>query len=136
MKIATYNINGVNGRIQTLLKWLKAADPDIVCLQELKCEDKSFPIAKINDAGYQTVWVGQKAWNGVAVLSVVSKGLKEYESLLTPFGFLRCHQSYLVNFKQVKKYYREGYLQMENKESIPVSSRKKEEVLRYLENIA
>ncbi|RZJ64875.1 MAG: LytTR family transcriptional regulator, partial [Flavobacterium sp.] len=67
---------------------------------------------------------------------VVSKGLKEYESLLTPFGFLRCHQSYLVNFKYVKKYYREGYLQMENKENILVSSRKKEEVLRYLENIA
>lgn len=67
---------------------------------------------------------------------VVSKGLKEYENLLTPFGFLRCHQSYLVNFKYVKKYYREGYLQMENKENILVSSRKKEEVLRYLENIA
>ncbi|RZK46226.1 MAG: exodeoxyribonuclease III, partial [Pedobacter sp.] len=56
MKIATYNINGVNGRIDTLLKWLGQADPDIVCLQELKCEDKSFPIAKINDAGYQAVW--------------------------------------------------------------------------------
>lgn len=67
---------------------------------------------------------------------VVSKGLKEYEGLLTPFGFLRCHQSFLVNFKYVKKYYREGYLQMENKENILVSSRKKEEVLRYLENIA
>lgn len=67
---------------------------------------------------------------------VVSKGLKEYESLLTPFGFLRCHQSYLVNFKYVKKYYREGYLQMENKENILVSSRKKEEVIKYLENIA
>jgi len=67
---------------------------------------------------------------------VVSKGLKEYESLLTPFGFLRCHQSFLVNFKYVKKYYREGYLQMENKANILVSSRKKEEVLKYLENIA
>lgn len=67
---------------------------------------------------------------------VVSKGLKDYESLLTPFGFLRCHQSFLVNFKYVKKYYREGYLQMENKENILVSSRKKEEVIRYLENIA
>lgn len=66
----------------------------------------------------------------------VSKGLKEYESLLMPFGFLRCHQSYLVNFKYVKKYYREGYLQMETKEKILVSSRKKEEALRYLENIA
>ncbi|RZK19497.1 MAG: DNA ligase D [Pedobacter sp.] len=75
MKIATYNINGVNGRIDTLLKWLGQADPDIVCLQELKCEDKSFPIAKINDAGYQAVWAGQKSWNGVAILS--KKEIKE-----------------------------------------------------------
>ncbi|MGA9651832.1 MULTISPECIES: LytTR family DNA-binding domain-containing protein [Pedobacter] len=83
-----------------------------------------------SDKGYTTFYLN----NGHDIL--VSKGLKEYESLLTPFGFLRCHQSYLVNFKYVKKYYREGYLQMENKESIIVSSRKKEEVLRYLENIA
>jgi len=83
-----------------------------------------------SDKGYTSFYLD----NGREI--VVSKGLKEYESLLTPFGFLRCHQSYSVNFKQVKKYYREGYLQMENKESIPVSSRKKEEVLRYLENIA
>ena len=83
-----------------------------------------------SDKGYTTFYLN----NGHDIL--VSKGLKEYESLLTPFGFLRCHQSYLVNFKYVKKYYREGYLQMENKKSIIVSSRKKEEVLRYLENIA
>ena len=83
-----------------------------------------------SDKGYTTFYLN----NGHDIL--VSKGLKEYESLLTPFGFLRCHQSYLVNFKYVKKYYREGYLQMENKESIIVSSRKKDEVLRYLENIA
>ncbi|MEH3113413.1 LytR/AlgR family response regulator transcription factor [Pedobacter terrae] len=67
---------------------------------------------------------------------LVSKGLKDYEGLLSPFGFLRCHQSYLVNFAYVKKYFREGYLQMENGEKIQVSSRKKEEVLKYLENIA
>jgi len=67
---------------------------------------------------------------------LVSKGLKEYENLLTPFGFLRCHQSYMVNFKYVKKFYREGYLLMQNNERILVSSRKKEEVVRYLENIA
>lgn len=69
MKIATYNINGVNGRIDTLLKWLEEAGPDIVCLQELKCEDRSFPEQKIKAAGYNSVWHGQKAWNGVAVLS-------------------------------------------------------------------
>ncbi|WP_231460246.1 MULTISPECIES: LytTR family DNA-binding domain-containing protein [unclassified Pedobacter] len=83
-----------------------------------------------SDKGYTTFYLN----NGNEIL--VSKGLKEYESLLTPFGFLRCHQSYLVNFKYVKKYYREGYLQMENKVKILVSSRKKDEVLRYLENIA
>lgn len=83
-----------------------------------------------SDKGYTTFYLN----SGNQIL--VSKGLKEYENLLTPFGFLRCHQSYLVNFKYVKKYYREGYLQMENKENILVSSRKKEEVLRYLENIA
>lgn len=66
---------------------------------------------------------------------LVSKGLKEYEPVLYPFGFVRCHQSYLVNFAYVKKYFREGYLQMENGEKIQVSSRKKEEVLRCLENI-
>jgi len=69
MKIATYNINGINGRLETLLKWLSMAKPDILCLQEIKCEDKSFPIQAINGAGYQAVWHGQKSWNGVAVLS-------------------------------------------------------------------
>lgn len=82
-----------------------------------------------SDKGYTTFYLK----NGSEIL--VSRGLKEYEILLTQFGFLRCHQSYLVNFKYVKKYYREGYLQMENKENILVSSRKKDEVLRYLENI-
>ncbi|SDH21269.1 two-component system, LytT family, response regulator [Pedobacter terrae] len=82
------------------------------------------------DKGYTTFVI--KGSNEI----LVSKGLKDYESLLSPFGFLRCHQSYLVNFAYVKKYFREGYLQMENGEKIQVSSRKKEEVLRYLENIA
>lgn len=82
------------------------------------------------DKGYTTFVI--KGSNEI----LVSKGLKDYESLLSPFGFLRCHQSYLVNFAYVKKYFREGYLQMDNGEKIQVSSRKKEEVLRYLENIA
>ncbi|MEN5435790.1 LytTR family DNA-binding domain-containing protein [Sphingobacterium faecium] len=67
---------------------------------------------------------------------LVSKGLKLYENMLARCGFLRCHQSYLVNFLYVKKYYREGFLEMTNKEMIPVSIRKKEEVLLYLENLA
>jgi len=96
MKIATYNINGVNGRIDTLLKWLKEADPDIVCLQELKCEDKSFPIRKINDAGYQAKWHGQKAWNGVAVLS--KKEIKELRNDLPGEDIDYTHSRYLEVF--------------------------------------
>jgi bifunctional non-homologous end joining protein LigD len=69
MKIATYNINGINGRLQLLLRWLSEAQPDIVCLQELKCENRQFPEAAINAAGYQAIWQGQKSWNGVAILS-------------------------------------------------------------------
>jgi bifunctional non-homologous end joining protein LigD len=69
MKIATYNINGINGRIEILLRWLKEVQPDIVCLQELKSENHKFPERAINDAGYQAIWQGQKSWNGVAILS-------------------------------------------------------------------
>lgn len=69
MKIATYNINGINGRLQNLLRWLKEAQPDVVCLQELKCETKRFPESAINEAGYQAIWKGEKSWNGVAILS-------------------------------------------------------------------
>ena len=69
MKIATYNINGINGRLDILLRWLKEAQPDIVCLQELKAEDHKFPQQEIEKAGYQAIWHGQKSWNGVAILS-------------------------------------------------------------------
>ena len=69
MKIATYNVNGVNGRLPVLLRWLEQAQPDIVCLQELKAPDEKFPQAAIRDAGYRAIWHGQKSWNGVAILS-------------------------------------------------------------------
>lgn len=69
MKIATYNINGINGRLDNLLRWLQYADPDIVCLQELKCESRSFPDKVLKEAGYNAIWQGQKSWNGVAILS-------------------------------------------------------------------
>ncbi|MBE9586657.1 exodeoxyribonuclease III [Mucilaginibacter sp. JRF] len=69
MKIATYNINGVNGRIDSLLRWLKEARPDVVCLQELKTEDHKFPERTLLNAGYHSIWQGQKSWNGVAILS-------------------------------------------------------------------
>ncbi len=69
MKIATYNVNGVNGRLPLLLRWLKEAKPDIVCLQELKSPQERFPIDAIRKAGYGAVWHGQKSWNGVAILA-------------------------------------------------------------------
>lgn len=71
MKIATYNVNGVNGRLPVLLRWLEEAEPDIVCLQELKAPDEKFPARAIRELGYQAIWQGQKSWNGVAILSRV-----------------------------------------------------------------
>jgi len=69
MKIATYNVNGVNGRLPVLLQWLKESAPDVACLQELKAPQEKFPLQAIEDAGYNAIWHGQKSWNGVAILS-------------------------------------------------------------------
>lgn len=69
MRIATYNVNGVNGRLPVLLRWLGETAPDIVCLQELKAPQEKFPGQAILDAGYKAIWHGQKSWNGVAILS-------------------------------------------------------------------
>ena len=77
MKIATYNVNGVNGRLPVLLRWLKEAGPDVVCLQELKAPDEKFPARAIEEAGYGAVWHGQKSWNGVAILA---RGCKPVET--------------------------------------------------------
>lgn len=73
MKIATYNVNGVNGRLPVLLRWLALAQPDIVVLQELKAPQDKFPEAAIRDAGYDVLWHGQSRWNGVALLSRIGK---------------------------------------------------------------
>lgn len=69
MKIATYNVNGVNGRLPVLLRWLNETKPDVVCLQELKAPQEKFPEAAIKEAGYNAIWHGQKSWNGVAILA-------------------------------------------------------------------
>ena len=69
MKIATFNINNINRRLPNLLRWLRAAKPDVVSLQELKATDSEFPFAAIEKAGYGAVWHGQKTWNGVAILA-------------------------------------------------------------------
>lgn len=69
MRIATYNVNGINGRLPVLLRWLAETQPDVVCLQELKAPDEKFPEQAIADAGYNAIWHGQKSWNGVAILA-------------------------------------------------------------------
>jgi exodeoxyribonuclease-3 len=73
MKIATYNVNGVNGRLPVLLRWLNESAPDVACLQELKAPEEKFPLQAINDAGYNAIWHGQKSWNGVAILAKNTK---------------------------------------------------------------
>ncbi|GGE53151.1 exodeoxyribonuclease-3 [Pedobacter psychrotolerans] len=69
MKIATYNVNGINGRLPVFLRWLAETQPDVVCIQELKAPQEKFPEQAILDAGYQAIWQGQKSWNGVAILA-------------------------------------------------------------------
>ena len=69
MKIATYNVNGIRARLPNLLEWLQRESPDIVCLQELKAPDESFPAMALRSLGYGAIWHGQKSWNGVALLA-------------------------------------------------------------------
>ncbi|WP_119080933.1 exodeoxyribonuclease III [Chitinophaga alhagiae] len=73
MKIATYNVNGINSRLPVLLRWLEECAPDVVCLQELKAPQEKFPELAIRAAGYDVNWHGQKSWNGVAILSRVGE---------------------------------------------------------------
>lgn len=80
MRIATWNINGVRARLDCALQWLREAQPDILCFQEIKCEDKAFPREAFEDLGYNVETHGQKGFNGVALLSKipfdeVSRGL-------------------------------------------------------------
>lgn len=77
MKIATFNVNGINGRLPVLLHWLAERKADVVCLQELKAPDERFPAKALEDAGYGAVWHGQKSWNGVAILA---RGMKLVET--------------------------------------------------------
>jgi exodeoxyribonuclease-3 len=81
MKIASFNINNVNSRLPNLVRWLKAAKPDIVCLQELKCADDAFPEQALRRLGYDAVWRGQKSWNGVAILSRRGKPIVTRDAL-------------------------------------------------------
>jgi exodeoxyribonuclease III len=69
VKVATFNINNINKRLDNLLSWLKKERPDVVSLQELKAEQKAFPIDAIRSLGYEAVWKGERSWNGVAILA-------------------------------------------------------------------
>jgi exodeoxyribonuclease-3 len=93
MKIATYNVNGINGRLPRLLEWLEETRPDVACLQELKTADETFPLAAIRDAGYGALWVGQKSFNGVAIL--VRDGLPVERRRVLPGDVDDTHSRYL-----------------------------------------
>ena len=82
MRIATFNVNGINGRLPVLLRWLAEALPDVVCLQELKAASERFPEAAIREAGYGAIWHGQKSWNGVAILARDAEPIETCRGLL------------------------------------------------------
>jgi exodeoxyribonuclease-3 len=69
MRIASWNVNSIRARLEHLVGWLGSAFPDVVCLQETKVEDSAFPEGVLADAGYRAVFIGQKAYNGVAILA-------------------------------------------------------------------
>src|SRR6201987_461704 len=81
MRIATYNVNGINGRLANLLGWLQEAAPDIVCLQELKAPDEKFPAAALRGAGYGAASHGPKSWNGVAILARSAEPVETHRGL-------------------------------------------------------
>jgi exodeoxyribonuclease-3 len=111
MKIATWNVNSLKVRLPHLLDWLATESPDVVCLQELKCEDKAFPVAELAEAGYQAVFSGQKTYNGVAILSRleatdVQRGIPGFEDeqrriIAATVGGVRVICGYFVNGQAV-----------------------------------
>src|SRR5690349_11125953 len=83
LRIASYNINGINSRLDVLTRWLEEFQPDVVGLQELKCTDEAFPIGAIEALGYSAIWHGQppRSWNGVALLSRVGEPIETRRAL-------------------------------------------------------
>ena len=81
LRIASYNINGINTRLHVLTRWLEEFQPDIVGLQELKCTDEAFPRDAIEALGYSAIWHGQRSWNGVALLSRVGEPVETRRAL-------------------------------------------------------
>jgi exodeoxyribonuclease-3 len=81
LRIASYNINGINSRLHVLTRWLEEFQPDIVGLQELKCTDEAFPREAIESLGYAAIFHGQRSWNGVALLSKVGEPVETRRAL-------------------------------------------------------
>jgi exodeoxyribonuclease-3 len=81
LKIATYNVNGINARLPVLQRWLAESKPDIACLQELKAEGEKFPEAAVRETGYGLIWHGQKSFNGVAILARGSDPVEDRRAL-------------------------------------------------------
>jgi len=81
LRIASYNINGINSRLHVLMRWLEEFHPHIVGLQEIKCTDEAFPREAIEELGYSAIWHGQRSWNGVALLSRVGEPVETRRAL-------------------------------------------------------
>lgn len=78
MKIATWNVNSINIRLEPILQWINEEKPDVLCLQEIKCTDDKFPFLDFAEIGYKAVILGQKSYNGVAILSPMDMGNVQY----------------------------------------------------------
>src|SRR5437868_13506992 len=81
LRIASYNINGINSRLHVLTRWLEEFQPDVVGLQELKCTDEAFPAQAIDALGYAAICHGQRSWNGIALLSRVGDPVERRRAL-------------------------------------------------------
>ena len=117
MKIATFNVNGVNARLPVLLRWLAEVQPDVACLQELKAPQEKFPLEALRQVGYHAVWHGQKSWNGVAILARGRDPLEASRGLITALYMKEITDPQWKNDKGyqdwvafMKKYYPEGAL--------------------------
>jgi len=81
MKIATYNVNGIRSRLPNLIEWLEREQPDVACLQELKAPNEGFPSRELRELHYESVWHGQRSWNGVAIVSRLGRPVEVRRAL-------------------------------------------------------
>ena len=81
MRIATWNVNSINARLETVTAWFRQAQPDVACLQEIKTQDEGFPAEEFEKIGYRAIWHGQKGFNGVAILADGAEPLETMRGL-------------------------------------------------------